>query len=250
MKTGTELEQVIYDYWAKRFGCDCQDFVHAGTLVIQEKELAEAGKLHLYHIDKMSIVRIAPSLAKQAGLPEGYASEFGSLTAHTLQALIPATVKSTLLDHYLDPKDFECFPVRTPFIVRQVDAENDRTALRALYESCTEADLDAAEVSLEEPDAIIFGLFEDAQLVAYAGQRYWTENIADIGVLIHPRYRGQGLGKAVVSALCEWCIRNDIVPMYRVYSSHVHSHRIPKTLGFKEWVVIETLEVLQEESIG
>ncbi len=247
MKTSTELGQVVYGYWAKRFGCDRQDFAHAGALVIQEKELAETGKVHLYRIDKMSIVRIAPALAKQAGLPEGYGREFGSLTVNTLQALVPLVVESTLLDHYLDPKDFECFPVGAPFTTRQVDAENDKHSLLALYEACPEADLEAAEISLEEPDPVIFGIFEGTQLVAYAGHRYWDEVIADIGVLIHPDYRSRGLGKAAVSALCEWSIRNDIVPMYRVYSSHVHSQRIPEALGFKEWVVIETLKVLREE---
>jgi GNAT superfamily N-acetyltransferase len=250
MKTNTELEQVIYGYWAKRFDCDRQDFVHAGTLVIQEKELAETGKVHLYHIDKMSIVRIAPFLAKQAGLPDGYDRVFSSLAVNTFQAWIPVATESTLLDYYLDPKDFECFTVGTPFTTRQVDAENDRPALLALYEACTEADLDAAEVRIEEPDSVIFGAFEGAQLVAYAGHRYWDEVIADIGVLIHPGYRGRGLGKAVVSALCEWCIRHEIVPMYRVYSTHVHSRRIPEALGFKEWVIIETLKVLQEENTG
>lgn len=250
MKTGTDLEQVVYGYWARRFVCARQDFVHSGTLVIKERELAETGKTYLYHIDKMSIVRIAPFLAKQAGLPDGYDRGFGSLAANTLQALVPVAVESTFLDYYLDPKDLERFAVGTQFTTRQLDAENDRTALLALYESCTEADLDAAEVSIEEPDPVIFGVFEGAQLVAYASHRYWDDVIADIGVLIHPGYRGRGLGKAVVSALCEWCIRNDIVPMYRVYSSHVRSRRIPEALGFKEWVVIETLKLLQEENTG
>lgn len=250
MKTSIELAQVIYGYWAKRFGCDRQDFVHAGTLVIHEKELAETGKVYLYHIDKMSIVRIAPSLAKQARLPDGYNREFGALDVNTFQVVVPVSVESTLLDYYLDPKDFECFTAGAPFTTRQMDAENDRADLLPLLEACTEADLDAAEVSLEEPDPVIFGVFEGAQLVAYAGHRYWDEAIADIGVLIHPSYRGRGLGKAVVSALCEWCMRNDLVPMYRVYSSHTHSHRIPESLGFKEWVVIETLKVTQEARSG
>jgi GNAT superfamily N-acetyltransferase len=239
-----ELKHAVYGYWAKRFGCNLEDFTHPGTLTIKEEQLAETGKIHLYHIDKMSIVRIAPSLAKQAGLPDGYDRNSGSLIVNTLQALVPVALESTLLDHYLDPEDFKCFPVGAPFTTRQVDAENDKHSLLALYEACTEADLDAAEVSLEEPDAVIFGIFEGTQLVAYAGHRYWDETIVDIGVLIHPGYRGQGLGKAVVSALCEWCIGNDIVPMYRVFSDHTHSHGIPQALGFKEMAVIETLKLI------
>jgi predicted GNAT family acetyltransferase len=62
--------------------------------------------------------------------------------------------------------------------------------------------------------------------------------------LIHPGYRGRGLGKAVVSALCEWCSANEVVPMYRVFTDHTHSRRITETLGFKEMVVIETLKMV------
>jgi predicted GNAT family acetyltransferase len=92
-------------------------------------------------------------------------------------------------------------------------------------------------------------MFEGGQLVAYASHRYWDDMIADIGVLIHPSYRGRGLGKAVVSALCEWCIENEVVPMYRVFTDHTHSRRIPEALGFKAMVIIETL-ILIEESTG
>ena len=240
MKTGNELEQVVYGYWAKRFGCDRKDFVCFGTLVIKEKELAETGKTYIYHIDKMRIVRIAPSLARQAELPDGYARDY-SLTVKALQTLVRVEAQSTLLDCYLDPKDFKRFTVGNGFTTRRLDAENDHPCLLSLYEACTEADLDGAEISIDEPDPVIYGMFEGGQLVAYASHRYWDDVIADIGVLIHPNYRGRGLGKAVVSALCEWCIENEVVPMYRVFTDHTHSRRIPEALGFKAMVVIETL---------
>jgi GNAT superfamily N-acetyltransferase len=216
-------------------------------LVIPEEELWETGKTYLYHIDKMSVVRIAPSLAKQARLPDSYDRDFGSLAVNTLQALIQVEVLSTLLDCYLDPKDFKCFNVGDGFTTRRLDAESDNPYLLNFYETCTEADLDEAEISIDEPDPVIYGMFDGGQLVAYASHRYWDDFIADIGVLIHPSYRGRGLGKAVVSALCEWCIENDVVPMYRVFTDHTHSRRIPEALGFKEMVVIETLKLMKEE---
>ncbi|MBT3189017.1 MAG: GNAT family N-acetyltransferase [Anaerolineae bacterium] len=246
MKTGTELERVVYEYWAKRFGRVRQDFVHSGTLVIKEKELAGTGKFILYHIGKMSIVRVDPTLAKQAGLPDGYDRDFGSLTVNRLQELLPVELESTLLDSYLDPDDFECFTAGEEFTTRQLDLENDKAYLLRLYETCTEDDLDAADIIIEEPDPIIFGIFAGSKMVAYASHRYWDDVIADIGVLIHPKYRSRGLGKAVVSTLCEWCIQNDIVPMYRVFTDHVHSRRIPEAIGVKDLVAIKTLKVTAE----
>jgi GNAT superfamily N-acetyltransferase len=245
MKTGNELIQIVHGYWSKRFNCEREKFVHPGTLILTVSELAESANVHLYHIDRMSVLRIDPSLAKRAGLPDGYQSDLGALDVSKLQALIPVELASTLLDFYLDPKDFQCFTAGDGLSTRQLDAENDKTTLLGLYQACTESDLDAAEVSIEEPDPVIFGIFDGTQLVAYAGHRYWDDVIADIGVLIHPEYRSRGLGKAVVSALCEWCFRNDIVPMYRVFMSHPHSRRIPEALGFRKLVFIETLKLIE-----
>jgi hypothetical protein len=38
--------------------------------------------------------------------------------------------------------------------------------------------------------------------------------------------------------------------MYRVYTDHTHSRKIPEALGFKEMVVIETLELIKEDDTG
>ena len=250
MKTSNEFQQIVYGYWAKRFGCERDDFVHPGTLVIKEEELAGTGRLHLYHIDRMSIVRADPSLAQQAGLPDGYDRDFGSLTVSRLQGSIRVEVASTFLDYFLDAKDFKCHTARGHFTTRRLDAENDNPQLLRLYEACTEEDLDEAAINVDEPDPVIYGMFAGEQLVAYASHRYWEDVIADMGVLIHPGYRGRGLGKAVVSALCEWCLQNDVIPMYRVFSYNAHSCRIAQALGFKEIVVIETLKAVKEENTG
>lgn len=247
MKTSSEFQETVYGYWARRFDCDREAFVHPGTLVIREEQLAETNKIYIYHIDKMSVVRAAPALAKQAGLPDGYDRNFGSLTTNILQASIQVQLESSFLDYFLDPNDFRCFTVESGFTTRQLDVENDKPYLFKLYEACTETELDAADINVDEPDPVIYGMFDGSQLTAYASHRYWEDVIADIGVLIHPSYRGRGLGKAVVSALCEWCLKNDKVPMYRVFSSHVHSCKLAEALGFKQLVVIETLQVIDKK---
>ncbi len=126
---------------------------------------------------------------------------------------------------------------------RQIDPHADDEILRAFYGDCTKEDLDEAEIYVDEPDPVIYGLFEKSHMMAYASHRYWDDIIADIGVLVHPDYRSKGLGKAVVSIICEWCIQNDVVPMYRVFNNNTHSLRIPASMGFKERVTIETFKV-------
>ena len=70
-----------------------------------------------------------------------------------------------------------------------------------------------------------------------------------MGALTRPSYQNHGLGKAVISELCKWCIKNQIVPMYRVFSYHTHSQRIPLALGFKELVTIETLRFVETGTV-
>jgi GNAT superfamily N-acetyltransferase len=169
-------------------------------------------------------------------------------SSHRSGAGYRVEIESTLLDCYLDPKDFKPFTAAGDFTPRRLHPERDHARLLGLYDACTEEDLDAAEIYVDDPDPVILGMFDKEQLVAYASHRYW-DIIADIGVLIHPDYRGRGLGKAVVSALCEWCIENDVVPMYRVFGDHDHSRRIAQALGFKEMVIIETLKLIGERSL-
>jgi GNAT superfamily N-acetyltransferase len=247
MKTGDELKEVVYGYWARRFLCARQDFLHPGTLFIQEEDLAGKGTLYLYHIDQMRVLRIAPSLAEQMGMPDGSDRESASLTVDEIQSFLGEgcrlEVESTLLDCYLDAGDFEPFPAVDGFVTRRLDPETDNVFLLDLYGACTEEDLDEAAIDVDEPDPVIFGIFDEGRLVAYASHRYWDDVIADIGVLIHPDYRSRGLGKAVVSELCLWCIRNDVVPMYRAFDYHHHSRRLARALGFREMVRVETLKL-------
>lgn len=242
--TGKALEQVVYGYWADRFGCNPEDFSKEGTLFIRDEEISDPSSVILYHVDKMSLVRISPTLADQIGTKDKYSE---TLTMQGLQSLFgdgyQVSVTSTLLDKYLDPKDFRFFAPKEIFPARRVDAEKDKEILFGLFEACTEEELGAADIYVDDPDPVIFGLFDEDKMVAYVSHRYWGESIADMGVLIHPAYRSQGLGKAVVSVLCEWCIQNEVVPMYRVFTDHEHSHRIPLALGFKDMVVIESLKV-------
>ena len=152
-------------------------------------------------------------------------------------------VKSTLLDHFIDPKDFKAAPYPQGFTPRYLDAEKDNKTLLGFYDQCSAEDLDEADIYIDEPDPVIFGLFDGAQMAAYSSHRYWENTLADIGVLVHKDYRQRGLGKAVVSELCQYCFDHDIVPMYRAFDYNTGSLRIPHALGFKLLLIIESLKI-------
>jgi GNAT superfamily N-acetyltransferase len=253
MLSGKSFDDSVYRFWADRFDCERDLFHHSGTHVILEEELSGSGKIILYSIDQAAVVRLAPELASELKLAKGQANTSTTLSVSEIQSRAggktQAKVTSTLLDTFLDPLNFNGFPVEDEIISRRIDPENDQDILKKFYGVCTAEDLDAAEIYNDDPDPVIFGLFSDGQMVAYASHRYWGEVIADIGVLVHPQYRSRGLGKSVVSVLCEWCFQHEIVPMYRVFSDHHHSRQVARALGFKEMVVIDSLQ-LTESTMG
>ena len=154
-KTGKALEQVVYDYWADRFGCDPEDFSKGGTLFIRDEEIADPSRVILYHVDKMSVVRISPVLADQIGVQNRYPE---TLSMQGFQTLLgdghQVSITSTLLDKYLDPKDFKFFSPKGDFPAQRVDAEKDKAILFKLFDACTEEDLDAADIYVDDPDPV------------------------------------------------------------------------------------------------
>ena len=245
--TGKKLEQVVYGYWARRFGINYDDINRLGTSIIEEEDLINTGKVIIYTIDKRVVVRIDPSLVKELSISEKHYKNSLLDTAELSNLLnkngYKVKEKSTLLDCYLDPKDFVEFKPEDKFIARELNIDDDKAYMDSFFGVCSEEDLDKADIFLDNLDPVNFGIFHESQLVAYASSRYWENTIADIGVLIHPKYRGKGLGKAVVSKLCNWCIENQVVPMYRVFDYHIYSLRIPQSLGFEELVIIESIKV-------
>jgi len=254
MITGAGLSEVAYGYWAERFGVAPESFHCAGTVIARDKVLGEAGLVYVYGIGQRSVVRIGAELADGIGLLRLDGDASATLSADELKAMIepfyPVVTGRSLMICYLDGEQFRPFHGPGNLSARRVHPQWDNELLLDLYDACTEADLDEAEVYVDEPDSVIFGLFDEGLLAAYAGHRYWGETIADIGVLIRPEYRSRGLGKAVVTLLCEWCLDNDVLPMYRAPADHLHSRGIARALGFQEMVVVKTLELETLASAG
>ena len=240
-----EYNGTVYGWWAKRFDCAAADFEGAGTKVIAEEALTEKKSAHLYTIKQAAVLRAPPELAADLEAQTKVDLSQVSLTANNLITLTGKnlSLKNTLLDHFLDQNNFNPQPIPDGFSLRMLDGMRDDGILQDFYAHCTAKDLEEAEIYLDEPDPVIMGLFDGEVMAAYASHRYWDDVLADIGVLVRADYRRRGLGKAVVSALCEWCFTHDVVPMYRVFSYNSGSLRIPQALGFGDVISIESFSI-------
>ncbi len=91
------------------------------------------------------------------------------------------------------------------------------------------------------PDVIAVGAMDRNELVALAGASADGEELWQVGIDVLPGYRGKGLGKALVSALCAGIAQQGKVPFYGTAPANLHSQNIAVGCGFfPAWVEVTT----------
>jgi GNAT superfamily N-acetyltransferase len=126
---------------------------------------------------------------------------------------------------YLDGRDFrpdEAGPVET--------FPGDHADLAALLASVT-AD-DAAECGLAEITSPAFVVRSGTKVVAAAGYRHWSGQVAHICVLTAPDWRGRGLARVVATAAVADGLANRLLPQWRTRVEP--SRRVARALGFRQ----------------
>jgi RimJ/RimL family protein N-acetyltransferase len=117
---------------------------------------------------------------------------------------------------------------------------DDEDAFARFTDEAPEADLNEAFVELGH--WLVFGTFVDGRLVAAASMYPWHgTQLADLGVITLPDYRGRGLGRATVRAMSARAIELGYEPQYRCQIDNAPSITLAKSAGFArygEWDVI------------
>lgn len=117
--------------------------------------------------------------------------------------------------------------------VRQL-SEIDKSLFQDFESRNTEKDLDDVEVELDN-DAV-FGFIDNETLSCVADYYRWSnKDVADIGVLTAPDYRGKGVATTVVEALCRHALSNGLLPQYRCQLDNLGSIGVAEKLGFKRY---------------
>jgi len=249
MLTGQDYKTAVYSYWANNFGCQPDDFANTCTWVKRQEDMPDTGNCILYHMGAASIILIDPALAERISLPGGMYPQPIAMTEKDLQDYIgeqyTVSVIYTLLDHFLDFKNFKPAPIPSGLTPRYLDAgiKSENAILANFYDQCSAEDLDQADLSIDKPDPVIFTLFDGEQMTAYASHRYLKNTFGDIGVLVHKDYRQRGLGKAVVTELCQYCFDRDFIPKYRAVDFNTGSLGIANALGFEFLLTVKPLMI-------
>jgi RimJ/RimL family protein N-acetyltransferase len=260
------FEHTIYRNWAARFEKEidaplrAEDLRRPATHIMPKEAFSGTHAAHIWYVGQRAFVRVDPAYAevlrevldelRHGTLPSPRTGsevegEGIVLTGDILRATWGADRikrRAWSLAHYLYPPQFTAYKAAPPFYVRQL-TDQDAEGMAALKHACDPDDVETADVEVDHD--VAFGCFADgaegAPLVA-AATGYRLTGFMDIGVLTHPAFRRRGLGKAAVSALCEWSIaREDIVVQYRCDVANVGSHSIARGLNFTLYFKHESL---------
>lgn len=79
----------------------------------------------------------------------------------------------------------------------------------------------------------IFVIIEDEKIISQAVISDINFNGGNISVWTLEEYSGKGYGKSVTAAAVQWCVNNDILPVYLVDKSNIPSLSIAKSVGFE-----------------
>ena len=245
-----KFKREILEFWALKFNVPVENIEKNGTTILEEPELDGSGKIILYDFDGICFVRadngILSELDLAAGFWEGYliTEEFVKEKADNVNLGIQDVY--TLFDYFLDSGDFIDTDFNTFYKPGILNLPEDEKYVKEMVADCSPEEIDNADIYIDELDPVNFGVFSNEhKLIAYSSYRIFGANICDLGVLIHPDYRGQCLAKVVVAELCKYCIRNSVIPMYRVFEENRHSVRVPESLGFRRLLSVQTIIVNQ-----
>jgi len=139
--------------------------------------------------------------------------------------------------YMLDEATFRPFVPTARCTVRPLTAA-DRAAFDAFAARCTPHERAEADVGLEQIAPC--GVFDGARLVAAASVCDWL-GMADVGVLTDPDYRGQGLGKAVVTAAAAQIHAQGGLLCYRHGLSNLGSQGVAKGLRLSLYATLEAV---------
>lgn len=235
-----EFEKAIDSIWAKAFDLSPNKFQQDGITIQKYNKLKGEEQIHVYKIGKHIVIRCSEDFydeLKQAVDPANIIFDSNianlKLANHTLETDHIEKV------HYLFSADFKPY-TQSAFPIQQLSAEHQE-ALEELKSACTQYEFEDSWVSAT--DELSIGAFDGDKLVACASMYDW-QGFADPGVLVHPDYRKRGLGKATISAICEWVLAKNRIMDYRCNIDNVASASLAESLGFTQYHSIEVYKVI------
>ena len=210
--------------------------------IFSKDDYEENKQLRHYNLSDQSIIILPPSLMNDV------IQAMKNISSHQENLLEYLKKTLELKNHsftdetaflFLDPKNYTVASLDSAYEISEVDDIMIDT-FETFTKDCSQEDLDEGFVSLG--DSLVFGCFHKNKLVGVASYWFLTDHLADIGVIVHPDYRKKGIGKALVSRLSQWGMKQGKINMYRHDRKNKKSRRVALSVGFEEYVNLEIIK--------
>lgn len=220
-------------FWAASFGCSVAD-LHADrvTVVAHTAQYTGYAGVYMLRYGAASVVTVPPrclsvviDAVRDKTPDEVFDSVFLISTfGNTIERLVGPSYRGCA-----DASDFR--PV-DPRGTRPLGPE-DSPALKRLAAACGPEAWSHSSIAFDRPP--VFGRFVGHELAAAGSLYSASDRLRNVGILTHPAFRGQGYGRAVVSAMCAHALASGEVPQYQTLLSNLPSLAIARALGFSQY---------------
>lgn len=223
----------IYKERASIYNCDIDVFEEYGSTVLDIESMRNKDFFTLAKFEKHTFIRKDPEMA----LDIEEDSLNGSNVLDNLKEIYEnrgrKIEKTYCYYYYLSDKKIDYVSKLDIKNIREMN--NGLEVLNTYLNNLTEDELDLADIKMDNLDPIIFGGFEEDNMVAYISHRYPESNksIADMGIVTSKDYRGKGYGKSMLVHEVNYCIEHGLIPMYIVLDSNTASCALVEKTSFK-----------------
>lgn len=244
MSTPTTLQR-IDAYWAAFFGCHADELHAPRVLVVPHAALADYSGAYLLRTDEACILSVPDQLLHRTRDQLGHLSPADIFDTTTLSAYFGSAVVRVIgpaYQRYVDGAAFRSVDTRG---TRVLD-EEDTPELRRLAEVCGEAEWGHSGIGKEDQQ-VVFGCFVGEMLAAAGMGEPRNDALWHIGVVTHPSYRGQGYGRALVSAATAHGLGLGLIPWYQTLQANTPSIAIALGLGYSQYATTLAVRLRQAD---
>ncbi len=219
-------------FWADQFGCLPPALREPGLGILARAETHGGPSVFVFWRDPACLVTVAPDLLDRVEPPVRGAAAADLISPAFWQALLGLPDEAFRGPAWLGYADASDFRACDPRGSRLLGAADD-AALRRLAGRC--APLEWEHSGIEFGHWPIFGCFRGDDLVTAGTLKNWSELLRHAGIVTDPAWRGQGYGKAVVSAMTEHALAEGAIPQYRTLESNLAAVGIARSLGYQRY---------------
>lgn len=235
----SEFSKTITDHWHATFLAGDTIYRDEAFTVTVRPDLDEESRVMvMQYPDGRTMAVLTPALAESFGLAKRHSLSAAGFRQELSEAGLPLHGADQLFYFYRDGMNDLLQEPRDEGVRRL--SEEDAALFATFQASASEQDLDDAYVELDH--WAVFGVFAQGRLVGAASMYPWNETrLADLGVLTLEAFRGRGLARKVVRAICHHAYDQGYEPQYRCQLDNHASVALAKAAGltpFGQWAPI------------